>query len=91
MEQANPPRNDHKTCATCKYAVRENKDLNIITCYGTPPTPVVLGVMQTPMGPQVNVECVRPNLPKTTRSCGRYEFRIAGGTTLIGSEVAGNS
>lgn len=61
-----------ETCGTCVHAQVNPQDLNMIMCFGAPPTPQIIGMQQTPAGPSPVVTCIRPTLPRKERACGTW-------------------
>ena len=60
------------TCNTCKFAVVDVRQMDMIACHGAPPVPVVMGM--TPQGPALSV--LRPSLPRGTRACGMHKREL---------------
>lgn len=68
----------HETCGTCAWAVMNPQQIGMFVCHGAPPTPAVLGVTQDALGrPQVQIECLRPNVLVATRACSVHKPKIA--------------
>lgn len=64
-----------KRCGQCKHLVRT--DLKLGDCYGSPPTPVVLGGKPDALGRMaLQVELLRPRVAVTERACSLYEFQL---------------
>ena len=61
-----------QTCGNCRFKDR-TPDVRTITCTGTPPTPILLGLQETPLGPQPVMQYVWPQLPRTTPGCGLWQ------------------
>lgn len=65
-----------KTCDTCKHGEKQANDS--IICFGSPPVPVMLG--QRPnrfgQGMDIQMENVRPILPKGMRACSLHVFDL---------------
>lgn len=63
-------------CGTCRFAEAIKNDLASITCYGTPPTPVMMPVrVATPEGIKLDmqIQLLRPGLLRTERACALYQ------------------
>lgn len=67
-----------EVCGNCRFAVPVPQDMRKISCRGTPPTPVVLGGQQTPMGLQLQIECYWPQLDTATPACALWKGRKNG-------------
>lgn len=61
------------TCAGCIYAEMIPQDVNALACHGAPPVPVVMGLRQTPAGPQPHIEAMRPIVMRNTRACAMWK------------------
>lgn len=59
-------------CGTCRYTEPVKEDLTAITCYGVPPTPLMVPVM-TSNGPQMQLQLMRPGLKRSERACALYQ------------------
>lgn len=67
----------HDTCGTCAFAEMVPQDLNMLVCFGGPPTPAIMGMQQTPLGPQPAIAVIRPQLPRSERACGVWKRKSA--------------
>jgi hypothetical protein len=59
-------------CGTCRFTEAVKEDLTAVTCYGAPPTPMMVPVM-TPQGPQMQIQLLRPGLKRAERACALYQ------------------
>lgn len=66
-----------ETCGGCAHAVANPQDLTMITCFGAPPVPCVLGGRQVGAQIQYQIECMRPQLARTMRACGAFKPKPA--------------
>lgn len=69
-------------CGTCVYAQAFKS--NMADCHGKPPTPIVVGVGQDPLGrPILNVENLVPRVTQDRPACSLYkrkdDFATQGG------------
>lgn len=65
-----------KVCGACAWG-RPLANLNLVECVSMPPTPCVIGVQATVGAPQLDVQLVRPNLPRTLAACHLFQRRGA--------------
>lgn len=61
-------------CGTCRFTEPLKEDLTAITCYGVPPTPLMVPVM-TPNGPQMQLQLMRPGIKRSERACALYQLQ----------------
>lgn len=59
-------------CGTCQYAQPVNKHSGLADCYGMPPTPMILGATQGPLGPQIQMEVFSPKVKEDRPACSLY-------------------
>lgn len=60
------------TCGRCEHW-EMTAQIGIGTCYGSPPTPVIVGM--TPNGPQLAL--LRPQMQSTDRACALFKRKLA--------------
>lgn len=74
MNQTTAFAGDPETCGNCKHGQRA--DLNVVECYGVPPTPVATAQGRDMAGQtQVAIQLLRPRLPANERACSLWSFR----------------
>jgi len=64
-----------RQCGVCASFVPKPEDLTTGTCYGLPPTPVLMPVQQgavTGMG----VQLLRPAVPRVERACSLWQAKV---------------
>lgn len=68
-------------CGTCRYAQKPN-DKGMVDCHGMPPTPMILGATQGPLGPQIQMEVFSPKVRTDRPACSLHvpaqDFATAG-------------
>lgn len=67
-----PPKK-HPTCGECEHTGFNPHHVDLVECFGAPPTPVVLGHQQGLRGPEPFIQPCRPMLPRGTRACSLFE------------------
>lgn len=75
-------------CGNCFYASGENvpDPINWVRCEGLPPTPIVIGMNQTPTGQEPQIILYRPNLPANLKACALWSQRDLPGLPTHGTE-----
>lgn len=66
----------HSRCGTCRFAEAIKDDLKSVTCYGVPPSPVLMPVqVMTPQGMKMDmqVQLLRPGLARSEHACALYQ------------------
>jgi hypothetical protein len=69
-----------KTCGTCEHynpAVLAGERQKGGTCHEKPPTPVLIGVANTPMGPRPHVIPWRPVVGEDEKACASFSLSLA--------------
>lgn len=62
-----------EACGVCKFHQGIPEDLTLGDCYGSAPTPVIVGM--TPSGPQIVL--IRARLPRDHRPCALFQRKPA--------------
>lgn len=65
-----------KTCGNCYWGATL-PDLSRVECQALPPSQHIIGVRQTPAGPQLDVQLMRPDLPRVLPACSLFERKVA--------------
>lgn len=60
-----------KRCGNCEFGAKVD-DHRQVRCEGLPPTPLVMGAVQTPAGVEPNIVLWRPNLPASLKGCALW-------------------
>jgi hypothetical protein len=74
-----------ETCGTCRFS-QPTPDLRVMMCAGAPPTPVVIGARQGPMGKiEYQVENFWPQVQRAMPGCSLWKVSEKG--TAVASAV----
>ena len=66
-----------KTCGSCKFGQIVPQELGKLTCFGAPPTPVVIAAGRDQLGrTSMQIELIRPQVSVNERACALHEQRI---------------
>jgi hypothetical protein len=71
-------------CGTCRFTEPVKEDLTAVTCFGTPPSPIMVPVM-TPQGPQMQMQLLRPGMKRSEKACSLYQQQELAG--VVDTEV----
>lgn len=65
------------TCGACHFTMPIRENLQAVLCTGLPPTPVVVGMQQTPAGMQPQIEGIRSPVPRNLPACALFRRKSA--------------
>lgn len=72
QEQENDPL--AKVCGNCEHTMMA--DANNVACFGSPPTPVVMGARRNLAGgTEAHIESMRPIIRRTERACSLFKAK----------------
>ena len=61
-----------RRCGNCWYSETEGVPNGQVRCEGLPPSPILVGMTQSPMGAEPQIILYRPNLPDGLKGCALW-------------------